>query len=358
MPLYPANWSPKKQDKKAAEARRWLVPGETVLYQFQANSSRPMATDVVVTDARVFTYAINQFCRAVLVTDITDVDARGSTIRIETAAGDPLRLTSVNPKFFAEAADAIRHACDVQAPKEVTDELARHAVAVAEGEERQRARRAAADLPASVRWSSCTVLGSPSKKATQAIQRLCLDSEEPWLVLAPGPGAGVLAAFGDRLAIVKTGTLTSFMAGSFLGERSTTFYFRDITAVEYNSGFATGVLEVLTASYQGSANKDFWRGTLKSRNADANDPFTMSNTLPLARSDYMKWAAHLQELRARISASKQAPAPVAPTRAPAPASTSAPGNLADDLAKLATLRESGVLTDEEFAAAKARLLGA
>jgi hypothetical protein len=33
------------------------------------------------------------------------------------------------------------------------------------------------------------------------------------------------------------------------------------------------------------------------------------------------------------------------------------GDLVEDLARLAQLRTSGVLTDEEFAAAKARLLG-
>lgn len=51
------------------------------------------------------------------------------------------------------------------------------------------------------------------------------------------------------------------------GAARRTFMFHDVTGIEYNSGMHTGVLEVLTPSYQGSANKDFWRGKNRSRNA-------------------------------------------------------------------------------------------
>jgi Short C-terminal domain len=49
-----------------------------------------------------------------------------------------------------------------------------------------------------------------------------------------------------------------------------------------------------------------------------------------------------------------APPPPAPAAAPA---ASAPALVADELAKLVQLRDAGALTDEEFAAQKARLLG-
>jgi hypothetical protein len=45
-------------------------------------------------------------------------------------------------------------------------------------------------------------------------------------------------------------------------------------------------------------------------------------------------------------------APQAPAPAPAP-----PVDLADQLRKLATLRDEGILSEEEFAAQKAKLLG-
>ncbi|WP_165807277.1 SHOCT domain-containing protein [Nocardioides currus] len=188
-----------------------------------------------------------------------------------------------------------------------------------------------------------------------------------WILVSSG-GAGLLAAWDDRLAIVKTGAMTSFMAGSLGGERSAVFHYTDITGIEYNSGLMNGVLEILTPSYSGSANKDFWRGSTKSRNANANDPWTLSNTLPLAKAEYRSAGDQITELRRRISIAKN-PGPSTPVStaniAPA-AATSAPipppaglgegAGLADQLAKLADLHQAGVLSDEEFAAAKQRLL--
>jgi hypothetical protein len=50
--------------------------------------------------------------------------------------------------------------------------------------------------------------------------------------------------------------------------------------------------------------------------------------------------------------------PPAPAPAPAPAPPAAGGSdMTAELERLATLRNQGVLTDDEFAAAKARLLG-
>jgi Short C-terminal domain len=51
---------------------------------------------------------------------------------------------------------------------------------------------------------------------------------------------------------------------------------------------------------------------------------------------------------------QQAPPPQAPPPQPAPA---AGPSVADQLQQLAALHQQGMLTDEEFAAAKAKLLG-
>ena len=47
----------------------------------------------------------------------------------------------------------------------------------------------------------------------------------------------------------------------------------------------------------------------------------------------------------------------APPPAPAPAAPAGGADMTAELERLATLRNQGVLTDEEFAAAKAKLLG-
>ena len=65
--------------------------------------------------------------------------------------------------------------------------------------------------------------------------------------------------------------------------------------------------------------------------------------------------AQLAEMQAQMNAMQaQQPAP-APAAAPAPA-PAAGGDLMAELSKLADLKAAGVLTDDEFAAAKAKLL--
>jgi len=200
-------------------------------------------------------------------------------------------------------------------------------------------------------WPNTRVRGSLTRKASEAILRQCDGDEQPWLILVSGGFAGVLAAFDARLVIIKTGAVTGWMAGSLGGERSAVFHYADITGIEYNSQFMTGVLEILTASYHGSANKDYWRGVTRPRNADSNDPFTLSNTLPLNKADYNACLAEINELKARIRASKQIKVEVV-----APQAASESDGLAEQLERLARLRDAGALSDVEFAAAKARLL--
>ena len=51
------------------------------------------------------------------------------------------------------------------------------------------------------------------------------------------------------------------------------------------------------------------------------------------------------------------PAPAAAAPAPAPAASAPEPDITDQLRKLAALRDDGILTEEEFAAQKAKLLG-
>jgi hypothetical protein len=69
--------------------------------------------------------------------------------------------------------------------------------------------------------------------------------------------------------------------------------------------------------------------------------------------------AQLADMQAQMDAmqAQQAAAPPPPPPAPAPAAApAAGGDLMGELTKLADLKAAGVLTDEEFAAAKAKLL--
>lgn len=74
---------------------------------------------------------------------------------------------------------------------------------------------------------------------------------------------------------------------------------------------------------------------------------------PKKGAEARKFAAKINSLSAK--ASKAAPA-VEPDEATPPVPQVTP-DLADQLTKLATLRDQGILSDEEFAAQKAKLLG-
>lgn len=74
--------------------------------------------------------------------------------------------------------------------------------------------------------------------------------------------------------------------------------------------------------------------------------------MPLLKSEHNSYLPEINELKARVGKSKQVRVQVA---APQVAPNS--DGLAEQLQKLGDLHASGVLSAEEFAAAKARLLG-
>jgi hypothetical protein len=203
------------------------------------------------------------------------------------------------------------------------------------------------EVPTSVRWLS---IPKAVRKALTANSNF---GEVPKFIIVSGDkvlNAGALAGYSDRCVLVKVGAITSAMAGSFGGGRVATFYYRDITGVEYNAGMLSGVIEILTASYDGSSNKDFWQGILAGTNADANSPWTLSNTLPIDKQQFTASKRYFDELRTLISESKNMTVNVvAPTSAP---------DFTEQLLNLSKLHESGVLSDAEFEQAKARILGA
>lgn len=182
--------------------------------------------------------------------------------------------------------------------------------------------------------------GMPNAKSIRVVNENCLNGELPVFIIAEG-AAGILAAWSDRLMIIKTGGMTSFMAGATGGGRVSTFYYKDITAIEYNSGFVNGVLEILTASYTGSQTSDFW-------GQGKNDPWTLSNCLPLTKANHALASARLQELRKWISDAKNQTIVIQ--------GSSQSSSLADEIKKLIDLHTAGLLTDEELLVAKAKLL--
>lgn len=192
------------------------------------------------------------------------------------------------------------------------------------------------------------VVGYAGKRQLREIRRQCRGNELPSFIIADGMH-GALAAFTDRCTIVKKGGLTSYMSGSLGQGRVTIFPYRKITGIEWNGGMLQGVLEILTPSYQGTANKDYWKGSTRSFNADSNNPMALSNTLPLRTVVYKRARGRIDQLQTMILEAQGSPAEN--LQRPAPTAS-----LADELSKLAALRDQGILAEDEFLRAKRRLL--
>lgn len=193
------------------------------------------------------------------------------------------------------------------------------------------------------------------KHLVKAISRNAKTGEDPLMIISGEYDSteGSLIVFEDRCVISKSGVVGGLLAGSLGGGRDATFYFTDITGIEYNSGMMMGVLEILTASYQGTATRDYWSGiTNPARNLSENDPRVLSNTLPLPKSDYQSAKPLIDELKTMIRDSKETKVTVTgPTQA-VPSQVS----VADEITKLAALLESGVISEEEFKKLKDSLL--
>lgn len=366
---------PKNHARLTEAVQAILLPGEEAIGAFHINRMRRAADHLVVTNYRVLIWVtpVGKNGQLELVDDLDGASITGVSVKIRDwskvdvmTPDGAIHLGSViAPKGEAQWLDQLlRYIMNAPATDELrarqqaelAEQIGSREAALAVSSRDQRKALAQefkqADEEAVIAQAQLFGDGKVTKPMLRTLRDLSAGPDDlPWLVLVSW-GEGALAAFDNRAVIMKVGAYTALAAGAMGGGRVATFHFSDITGIEYNSGMLQGVLEILTPSYQGSANKDYWRGSHRSRNADANDPRTLSNTLPLAKQTYRAALPGLNELRDRISKAKQPNIIVNTPALPQPAAPS----VADELERLAGLHRSGVLTDEEFQAAKAALI--
>ncbi|SET36879.1 hypothetical protein SAMN04488546_2193 [Geodermatophilus poikilotrophus] len=321
-----------------------LVTGEDPVLVMKGASMRPMTDVLVVTNARVVAFSSLKWADGAKFEaragQIESAEADGRKVAIRTREGEAISF-SVGKAEASRAVDAISRLASGAPDARVDAGL--------------DAARAASDANEAA-WDAVPIAGSATRnrvnRATWRVLRAAAyEDEVPLFLITGDDGTGVLAAFTDRCMIIKAGLMTSALAGSFGGSRQATFHYSQITGIEYNAGLLLGVLEILTASYNGTANKDRWRGISASRNKDANQAEALSNTLPLAKDGYKNAQGHINELRRLVSASKQVQVMVE-----SPTPSDGGGNLASELGKLAELKQQGLLDDAEFAEAKRAVL--
>ena len=335
-----------------AVSPRYLLSDDPVRAVFLCSSMR--MTHIVMTDRRLIGISHHEI-------------GRGKGVKFETA-GVCIRNVAVGVKFKVDIADGSGLKSMGVVPGDDVAEIERFlahmrtpaAPALAAAAPAPAAAAPAASTPppgqararvAPTGLRSC-VIGSVNEKTLEEVRRsLRRDEQLEWI--AGEAGNGALAAFADRCMVIKKGGMTTFMAGSFGGGRVATFTYGDITGIEFNSGLFMGVLEILTPSYQGTANQDFWKGSLSPVNANASSPFALSNTLPMSKAFAEQLRPQLDWMRQQIAAAKR---PVIHVAAPAAPASPPPASLASELDRIVVLHQQGLLDEAEFKAAKRTLL--
>jgi hypothetical protein len=165
-------------------------------------------------------------------------------------------------------------------------------------------------------------------QAREALDANLMDGERVEVVIR-GDSSQAVIATDRRVFVFKKG----FMAGATFGSELTSWDYRNLVGVQLHTGMLSGAV-VLQAPGQPGTRTSAW-------SQGDEDPYKAPNAIVITRpwDQAERGVARIREL-------------LALHHTPAPATS-----LADELRKLADLRDDGVLTDEEFAAAKRRLLG-
>ena len=165
-----------------------------------------------------------------------------------------------------------------------------------------------------------------------------LSSGEVVHVKLKGVNKEVLICTNRRAIILKTG----FTTGSTFGVNVFQAPYRNISSVDVDFHLMSGVFEILTGGGQGK-KKSYW-GLSRDR-AKASEEQNCISLLRNTDPDKFREAANfIMEMVHNLDHGMSAPPPAAVS-------------LADELRKLADLRKDGILTDSEFEAQKATLMG-
>jgi len=150
-------------------------------------------------------------------------------------------------------------------------------------------------------------------------------------------GASNQAIIGtDRRAFVyKKG----FLAGATFGAEMTSWDYRNLVGVQLHTGMMTGTV-ILQGPGQSGTKTSYWA------HGDG-DPYKAPNAIPISRP-FDDAKAGVASLRQLVETAH---------RGATTAQGAAASSVADELMKLAVLRDSGVLSEQEFVAMKAKIVG-
>ena len=170
-------------------------------------------------------------------------------------------------------------------------------------------------------------------------------------VTIEGTGGQAIVGTDRRLFVCKGG----FLAGAAFGRKTASWDYRNVAGIHMDHGLMSGIIVVQAPGTDGTPVK------YQSRK-EREDAFRAPHAIPLVAGQLRGAQLRVQRLRELVAAAQAGqPVPLpAADRAALPAAPEAPvpapPSPLDDLRKLAELHAAGALSDEEFAAAKARVL--
>jgi hypothetical protein len=171
------------------------------------------------------------------------------------------------------------------------------------------------------------------KRVKDSLTQNLTDGETIEVVIRGAHGQAIVGT-GTRVFVLKPG----FMAGASFGAEVTSWSYRTLAGIQVHKGMMSGAV-VIQAPGQTGVNTSYW-GNSK------DDPTKAPNAIPVA-GDWDSVQDGVARLRALIDAA----------HAPEPNKANTNGaSMAAELASLVELRTAGHLSEEEFSAAKQRLL--
>lgn len=225
---------------------------------------------------------------------------------------------------------------------EWTDHLSSPGAGATETESPYVARRDSSDPAPDVDAEVAELFGKLRGRVKTVLSQNLSPDEAVRAVIRGANGQAIIGT--DRRAFVcKPG----WMAGATLGAEVTTYNYLNVTGVQLHKGMVTGTVAIETG--QQMAKTSVWK------QGDA-DTYKAPNAIPVG-GDWNEVRAGVARLRQLVDVAHSGMIGQRAEAESIPAG-SAPqaASVADELSKLAELRASGVLSDDEFAAAKRRLL--
>jgi hypothetical protein len=171
-----------------------------------------------------------------------------------------------------------------------------------------------------------------TRRLRRELERQTLEGERIRFCLR-GDLGHALVCLDDRLLIMKSG----FHAGTTFGTMVATIFYRDVTGIQVRMHLVSGWIEISSPSFQGRERKR----TRHPRTSD-RDVYKLPNCVPIHRMHVDAYAEPLAELRRLVADAKEGVA-----RA----------DVVAELERLSSLAEAGSLEPDEFARAKALVLG-